>query len=295
MWQRVGARLASRPNTLAGAAVILFVAVLVLTGRWLTTDRRERRPDPGLVRASTAGTQAPVRIGTRTECPPGWPVLAASNPTSYPPGHPGKPPPGGPRSPAIRRPLRRPALAMPRHRRQPACWRSAASTSPRPAPASEPAAGGPPTGSSSPCPAPDCCPPWRRACSRRDCVRSHPPARADGSSGSSGTGSRSRPATAAPPTTAPWTSPPTRPPAAPTGSCRRVRMRAGWLRRPCTRPGRCWRPAPRKANSRAGRHDAVALVPAGPPGGGRRHGWSEVNQRLVVAVAEHLRLVEPPT
>jgi hypothetical protein len=94
MPQRVRASLASRPNALAVAAVILFVAVLVLTGRWLNTDSSQRRPDTGSARTSTAGSQAPARIGTRTECPPRWPVLAASNHTSYPPGHPGKPPAG---------------------------------------------------------------------------------------------------------------------------------------------------------------------------------------------------------
>jgi hypothetical protein len=76
------------------AAVVCFVAILILTGRWLNTDSRERRPDTSSARTSTAGTQAPARIGTRTECPPRWPVLAASNHTSYPPGHPGTPPPG---------------------------------------------------------------------------------------------------------------------------------------------------------------------------------------------------------
>jgi hypothetical protein len=34
---------------------------------------------------------------------------------------------------------------------------------------------------------------------------------------------------------------------------------------------------------------------AGHPGEVGVYGWSEVNQRLVVAVAEHLRLVEPST
>jgi hypothetical protein len=94
MPQRLRASLATRPNVLVVAAVVLFVAVLVFTGRWLNTDSSQRRPATSSARTSTAGTQAPARIGARIECPPRWPVLAASDHTSYPPGHPGKPPPG---------------------------------------------------------------------------------------------------------------------------------------------------------------------------------------------------------
>jgi hypothetical protein len=94
MVQRVRASLASRPNTLAVVAVVLFVAILILTGRWLNRGGGGRLPAASSAATGTAGTQAPARIGTRTKCPPRWPVLAASNHTSYPPGHPGKPPAG---------------------------------------------------------------------------------------------------------------------------------------------------------------------------------------------------------
>jgi hypothetical protein len=82
-----------RIGPISTAATVCFVAILILTGRWLNTDSRERRPDTSSARTSTAGTQAPARIGTRTECPPRWPVLAASNHTTYR-AIPAPPPPG---------------------------------------------------------------------------------------------------------------------------------------------------------------------------------------------------------
>jgi hypothetical protein len=263
MVQRVRASLASRPNTLAVVAVVLFVAILILTGRWLNRGGGGRLPAASSAATGTAGTQAPARIGTRTKCPPRWPVLAASNHTSYPPGHPGKPPAG--------------VTAV-------ACYQTAIQAAsagyapaPPPAgvlevggvylvptgPASGLTAGRSPTGSGSPCPAPGCCPSWRRASGHRGCASSYQAASAGSGCGSSGTGSRSRPATAAPPTTAPWTLSPTRPPATPASFYRRVRMRTRLPRSPCTRHERCWRPAPRKANSPAG---AAGCCCAGPIG-----------------------------
>src|SRR6266545_2908585 len=43
-------------------------------------------------RVSPANSQAPYKISGKAECPPDWPVLAMSNHTSYPAGHPAKPP-----------------------------------------------------------------------------------------------------------------------------------------------------------------------------------------------------------
>lgn len=94
MPQRVRASLASRPGALAVVVVVLFVAVLVLTGRWLNRDDGGRLAPTFSARTGTDNTQVPDRVGARTQCPPRWPVLAMSDHTSYPPGHPGKPPPG---------------------------------------------------------------------------------------------------------------------------------------------------------------------------------------------------------
>jgi hypothetical protein len=44
--------------------------------------------------STTSAADAPYQIGGRVLCPLGQPVLAASNQRSYPPGHPGHPPPG---------------------------------------------------------------------------------------------------------------------------------------------------------------------------------------------------------
>ena len=94
MPQRMRASPAGRSNAPAVVAVVLFVAILILTGRWLSGEGGGRRPPTSSARTGTASAQAPSRIGAKTQCPPRWPVLAMSDRTSYPPGHPGKSPPG---------------------------------------------------------------------------------------------------------------------------------------------------------------------------------------------------------
>jgi hypothetical protein len=83
-----------RPVGAGVVVAVLLVAALILAGRSFDGAGRGRRPATGSARTGTASTQAPHHIGARTECPPRWPVLAMSNHRSYPPGHPGRPPPG---------------------------------------------------------------------------------------------------------------------------------------------------------------------------------------------------------
>jgi len=84
---------ASGPKVLGVVAAALLVTALVLTGRWLNGDGSGRRPPPHPARTATATTQAPYRVGTSITCPSLWPVLAMANHMSYPLGHPAKPPP----------------------------------------------------------------------------------------------------------------------------------------------------------------------------------------------------------
>jgi hypothetical protein len=83
---------ASRPKALAVLAAAVLLVALVLTGR-VFNDSSGRRPSaaPSSARSATADTQAPHRIGGKPACPPAWPVLAMSNHTSYPAGHPTPP------------------------------------------------------------------------------------------------------------------------------------------------------------------------------------------------------------
>jgi len=93
MAPRFRLRPASGPTMLGGVAAVMLVAALVLTESLLPGGSTERRPAASPTRTSTTiRTQAPFRLGGRVECPPAWPVLAMSNHTSYPAGHPAKPP-----------------------------------------------------------------------------------------------------------------------------------------------------------------------------------------------------------
>jgi hypothetical protein len=82
---------ASGPKMLGWALAAVLVAALALTGRLLYGGDSGSRP-PTSPAPTTANTQAPYRIGNKVECPPNWPVLAMANHTSYPAGHPAKPP-----------------------------------------------------------------------------------------------------------------------------------------------------------------------------------------------------------
>jgi hypothetical protein len=88
MARRSRSRRARDPRMLGAVA-----AALVVTGRVLDAGRPSPTSPPGS--SGGAGIQAPRRIGGTVECPPGWPVLAVDNHTSYPPGHPGEAPGGG--------------------------------------------------------------------------------------------------------------------------------------------------------------------------------------------------------
>jgi hypothetical protein len=85
---RVGPTSSQRALSVMAATVLL--AALVLTGRLLDGSGSP----PNLpARGGAANPQAPQRIGGRVDCPPAWPVLVMSNHASYPAGHPGTPPP----------------------------------------------------------------------------------------------------------------------------------------------------------------------------------------------------------
>jgi hypothetical protein len=81
---------ASGPKLLAVAAAVVLLVALLVTGRWLSGNgtRLATQPTP------TAAADAPYRIGERVACPLGRPVLATSDGRSYPPGHPARPPRG---------------------------------------------------------------------------------------------------------------------------------------------------------------------------------------------------------
>jgi hypothetical protein len=81
----------SDPRMLGGLAATVLVAALVFTGLLLTGSSSDPRPAASPMRTAIS-TQAPYQLGGRMECPPAWPVLAMSNHTSYPAGHPTKPP-----------------------------------------------------------------------------------------------------------------------------------------------------------------------------------------------------------
>jgi hypothetical protein len=71
------------------ALVAVIVAVLVVTA-WA---RHDLPPVQSAHPGTTSTADAPYRIGGRSICPLGRPVLAFSNQASYPPGHPGHLPP----------------------------------------------------------------------------------------------------------------------------------------------------------------------------------------------------------
>jgi hypothetical protein len=85
---------ANGPRILGAVAAAVLVAALVLTGRLLDVGSSEPHPPASSARTiSTISTRAPYRLGSMFMCPPAWPVLATANHLSYPAGHPTKPPP----------------------------------------------------------------------------------------------------------------------------------------------------------------------------------------------------------
>jgi hypothetical protein len=77
---------------LGGVAAVLLVAALALTELVLHGGSSDSRPAGSSARSATISTQAPYRLGGKVQCPPDWPVLAMSDHTSYPAGHPAKAP-----------------------------------------------------------------------------------------------------------------------------------------------------------------------------------------------------------
>jgi hypothetical protein len=72
----------------------LLLATVVAAALVLAT-RSGHRPAAGPAPpGATGAADAPYQVGDRGICPLGRPVLASSNRASYPPGHPGHPPPG---------------------------------------------------------------------------------------------------------------------------------------------------------------------------------------------------------
>jgi hypothetical protein len=82
----------SSPRMLGGLAATILVAALVLTGLVLPGNSSDPGPAASPTRTTSISTQAPYRLAGKIECPPAWPVLAMSNHTSYPAGHPATPP-----------------------------------------------------------------------------------------------------------------------------------------------------------------------------------------------------------
>jgi hypothetical protein len=72
-----------------------LILAAVLAAALVLAIRSGHHPAVAPPSPSTASAaEAPYRIGDRSVCPLGRPVLASSNRASYPPGHPGHPPPG---------------------------------------------------------------------------------------------------------------------------------------------------------------------------------------------------------
>jgi hypothetical protein len=82
----------SSPRRLGGLAATVLAAALVLTALVLPGGSSDPGPAASPTRTTSISTQAPYRLAGKIECPPAWPVLAMSNHTSYPAGHPAKPP-----------------------------------------------------------------------------------------------------------------------------------------------------------------------------------------------------------
>jgi hypothetical protein len=91
MAPRLGLPATSGPRMLGGLAATVLAAALVVTALVLPGGGGDPRPAASPTRTSIS-TQAPYRLGGKLECPPAWPVLAMSNHTSYPAGHPATPP-----------------------------------------------------------------------------------------------------------------------------------------------------------------------------------------------------------
>jgi hypothetical protein len=85
---RVG--LAASPKVLGVVTAAVLIVALLVTGRVLNSGGGPGPPAP-TAGSGPAISQAPYRISGKVQCPPDWPVLAMSNHLSYPAGHPAKP------------------------------------------------------------------------------------------------------------------------------------------------------------------------------------------------------------
>jgi hypothetical protein len=84
-------RTARSPQTLGVVAAVVLLAALVLTGRLLHAGGGSGPPGRQ-ARSAAASPRSPYLTGGKVDCPPAWPVLAMSDHASYPAGHPGRPP-----------------------------------------------------------------------------------------------------------------------------------------------------------------------------------------------------------
>jgi len=82
---------ASNPRVLGVVTAAVLITALLITSRSLNSGGA-RAPSAPSAGSRPANSQAPYRISGKVQCPPDWPVLAMSNHTSYPAGHPAKPP-----------------------------------------------------------------------------------------------------------------------------------------------------------------------------------------------------------
>ncbi|HZD75265.1 MAG TPA: hypothetical protein VE776_15470 [Actinomycetota bacterium] len=79
----------SGPTVVGVVIATVLVVGLVVTGRLLSVPGAATSVQP----TPTTTIAAPYRIGDRLVCPLGHPVLATASGRSYPPGHPTRPPP----------------------------------------------------------------------------------------------------------------------------------------------------------------------------------------------------------
>jgi hypothetical protein len=76
------------PTLLGVLVAAVLITALVVTGRWQPLARRPPSPSVG----PTTAADAPYRLDGGYRCPLGRPVLAMADGHSYPPGHPARPP-----------------------------------------------------------------------------------------------------------------------------------------------------------------------------------------------------------
>lgn len=89
----MGMRIAWRVAAVGAVVVAIAAAVLVVAARHSARGGDRTQPHVTSSSASTVALDQPYQTGVGFQCPDGLPVRAFADGTSYPPGHPASPPP----------------------------------------------------------------------------------------------------------------------------------------------------------------------------------------------------------